>query len=194
MTDFLRRIIWAAAVAMLLLVVVPASAKGNFDKITVQQDGTQTQIEVTDVALLGFFAFTDFDNGTREAPHVVGPAFIVMRWQLDRTGDTGFQPWDRLRYYHTSPDNTLGHGWVFYEGPINGSSEYDGQWFTSTRSADALMEGIIFPGATEQSQGGPKTPAKYIALMGIAAAFAIAGLATRLYREARRRHSAANAI
>ncbi|MBX3086020.1 MAG: hypothetical protein KF716_30570 [Anaerolineae bacterium] len=107
---------------------------------------------MTDSAFLDFWAFSDFTDGTREAPKVVGPAYEVTRWYLADDGKT-YVMWDRLRYYHTSSENTAGRGWVYYEGLVNGGSEYDGRWYLSTRHADALMESIIFvePNATVTS-------------------------------------------
>ena len=185
MTSYGRINLVASAMlaALFCSFVLPAAAKANFDRITVQEQGSETQVEVTDPALLGFFAFTDFSDGRREPPRVVGPAFVVTRWEMDRAADAGFQPWDRLRYYHTSQDNTLGRGWVFYEGLLNGSSEYDGQWYPSTRNADALMEGIIFPSEARESEADANRPSLLLGVVGIAAALVIAALATRLSRQ-----------
>lgn len=130
--------------AVLLTTARSVSAKGNFDKVTIQDIGSGREIAVTDPALMGFFAFSDFDNGTRETPKVTGPGYEVMRWAISREDGITYVPVDRLRWYDTSSTNTLGRGWIFYEGLINGSSEYDGKWFTSTRNGDALMENTLF--------------------------------------------------
>jgi hypothetical protein len=172
----------AASAAILLVFASPAAAKGNFAKITVQQEGVEGQVNITDPALLGFFAFTDFEDGRRQAPNVDGPAYVVTRFLLDESGNGRYQPWDRLRYFPASPDSTLGRGWVFYEGLVNGSSEYDGQWYMSTRNADALMENIIFPRPGEAPT--PRDDAADLAagVVGIAAGLTIAVIASRMRR------------
>ena len=129
---------------LLLISFQPAYAKGQFSKITIQTADSSQPIDVSDPAFLNFWTFSDFTNGTTEAPQVIGPAYEITRWLPSGDGKT-FAEWDRLRYYSTSEANTDGRGWIFYEGLINGSSEYDGKWFVATRNADALMESVNFP-------------------------------------------------
>jgi len=147
-------------VILALLLLIPlqvTSAKGLFSKITIQMPDAGQLIEVTEPAFLDFWTFSDFDSGTREAPEVIGPAYEITRWHLAADGKT-FEPWDRLRYYQTSPHNTAARGWVYYEGLVNGSSEYDGKWFMSTRHADVLMESIIFADASETHPASSSEP------------------------------------
>ena len=151
-----------------LLIAHPALAKAQFDKLTILDTATGRELEVAEPAVLGFFAFTDFDGGTRQAPSVNGSAYEVTRWQLDHTNLETLIPVDRLVYYHTSEANTLARGWVYYDGLINGSSEYDGKWFPSTRDADAWMESILFEGSSQAASSAGAVPILSFAAVGLA--------------------------
>lgn len=135
--------------------------------------------------MLGFFAFSDFDNGTLQAPQVAGPGYEVTRWAISQEDGKTYVPVDRLLYYHTSDSNTLKHGWILYEGLINGSSEYDSHWFTSTRNADALMEGIILSSsilpASESSTQASNSSSDIWAFIGMGVAALIALIATKWF-------------
>lgn len=160
--------------SLLLITARSVSAKGNFDKPTVQDIASGREFQVTEPALMGFFGLSDFDNGTRETPKV-GTGYEITRWAISRVDGETYVPVDRLRYYPSSSTNTLGRGWIFYEGLVNGSSEYDGMWFTTTRNSDALMQRIL--SSTQTLEASRPTPMTF-GLIGIGAAGLIGIIAT----------------
>ena len=60
--------------------------------------------------------------------------------ELIRVEDGGLFAIDRLRYV---PPGSTQLGCIFYEGLINGSSEYDGKWFPTTPAGDEVMKRIM---------------------------------------------------
>ncbi len=124
-------------IGMLLVSSQLAMAKGNFAKIVISGGQLASEIEVTDPSLLGFFSFSDFTNAHTQKPKV-GEGYVVTRYEQYQDGT--FHAWDRLHYY---PNTTGLGGYVFYDGLINGGSEYDGQWYTASPEGDAALRRIL---------------------------------------------------
>ena len=124
---------------VMLLLTHPALAKGSFSKIAISGGSLNTEIEVTDPDLLDFFSLSDFPNARVEEPQVdPRSCFLLTRYQREQSGE--FTPWDRLRYCPASSGAT---GYVYYEGLINGRSEYKGYWYRASPSGEkALMQAI----------------------------------------------------
>lgn len=102
-------------------------AKGNFTYLSVKGPGLTGELTVTNPALTeGFFAFADFSNGAIEAPSDPGEGYQVIRIHVDNNKDV---PFDLLHYYPYT-------GFVYYDGLVNGSSEYDRRWYSANPSAE----------------------------------------------------------
>ena len=156
------------ALAFVVILSIPstAMAKGTFDRIVVYGEGEATQ--VTDPSLLGFTAFNDFSSPYPGTPSVVGPGLLIVREGTDaNTGE--FVPFDTLRLFPTS----LGTGSppvVFYEGLVNGWSEYDSKWYTASPEATASLQELIASTAGDSSAAiGPSfTPIAIAGIVGFA--------------------------
>ncbi len=126
------------AIGIVLLSSNPAMAKGTFAKLVISGGRLTSGIEVTDPALLGFMSLSDFSRAKTQRPDSVGDGYIVTRFEQDNAGV--FIAWDRLRYY---PNSSGSGGSIFYEGLINGASEYDQQWYLASPEADAAMRQVL---------------------------------------------------
>jgi hypothetical protein len=127
-------------------------AKGNFAKIVITSDRLTSEIEVTDPSLLSFFSFSDFPNARATEPSF-NEGYVVTRYFLDESGT--LHAFDRLRYY---PNHVGPGGFIFYEGLINGGSEYDGKWYAASSEGDAAMRRNI--GNTESVRKWPRNSSK----------------------------------
>lgn len=119
---------------LLFLIVIPTSlviARGNFTYLTVKGPGITGEINITDPALTGdFFAFADFTQGEVPAPAEPGQGYQVVRVYVEMVdGKPTDRPFDQLHYYPYTR-------YVFYDGLVNGSSEYDGKWYAANPSAN----------------------------------------------------------
>lgn len=115
-------------------IVIPTSlviAQGNFTYLTIKGPGITGEINITDPALTGdFFAFADFTQGEVPAPADPGQGYQVVRVYVETVdGKPTDRPFDQLHYYPYT-------GYVFYDGLVNGSSEYDGKWYAANPSAN----------------------------------------------------------
>lgn len=108
---------------MLLLTLftsITVFAKGSFAFITIHGPEMKEPIRSTDPALTtDFFAFADYYQDRIGVPDDPGMGNEVTRYYVDGGRETAF---DRLHYY---PEK----GFVYYDGIVNGSSEYDGEWY-----------------------------------------------------------------
>jgi hypothetical protein len=116
------RIALGMAVLLSLLTSVNALAKGQFSFIAVTGGQLTGEVRLSDPALTqDFFAFADFYRNKTEAPADPGVGYEIKRYYLNGHTETAF---DRLHYY---PET----GFVYYDGIVGGSSEYDGKWYTA---------------------------------------------------------------
>jgi hypothetical protein len=113
-------------------------AQGNFDYLAVKGPGITGEINITNPALTGdFFAFADFTQGEVPAPAEPGEGYQIVRVYVETVnGKPSPTPFDQLHYYPYT-------GYVFYDGPVNGSSEYDGKWYAANPSADAPFRAAL---------------------------------------------------
>jgi hypothetical protein len=130
-----------ALLSLVLGVLVPsmgALAKGNFDYLTVKGPGITGEINITNPALTAdFFAFADFSQGSVPPPADPGQGYEVIRVYVEMAnGKPSPTPFDRLHYYPYT-------GYVFYNGIVNGSSEYDGKWYAANPSAEAPFRAAL---------------------------------------------------
>lgn len=120
--------------AFALSVLIPSAfvlAKGGFDYITIKGPGITGEVNVTNPALTaGFFAFADFSKGAIDEPADPGEGYQVVRvYVVTENEKPSPTPFDQLHYYPYT-------GYVYYDGLVSGSSEYDGKWYTANPSAE----------------------------------------------------------
>lgn len=121
--------------------LIPATvgfAKGNFDYITIKGPGITGEINVTSPALTDdFFAFADFTQGAIPPPFDPGEGYQVVRVYVETVDGTAVDtPFDQLHYYPYT-------GHVFYDGLVEGVSEYDGKWYAANPAADAPFRAVL---------------------------------------------------
>ena len=129
----LSRIRIALGLALLLTLITSVSvfAKGQFSFIAVTGGSLTDEVRLSDPALTrDFFAFADFYRNKTDAPVDPGVGYEIKRYYLNGHTETAF---DKLHYY---PDT----GYVYYDGIVNGSSEYDGKWYTAKPDMQKTFE------------------------------------------------------
>jgi hypothetical protein len=90
-------------------------------------------VRSTDPALTrDFLAFFDFSDRV-DVPKEPGPGYLITRYYIDGKRETAF---DQLHYY---PDTGL----VYYDGIVNGESEYDGEWYTANPEIKVVFESVL---------------------------------------------------
>ena len=130
----MKKMILLFALVVILTPALHVLAKGEFDYLLVKGPGITGEIDITDPALThDFFAFADFSQGSIEAPSNPGQGYQIFRIYVKDNKD---QPFDQLHYYPYS-------GYVFYDGLLNGSSEYDGKWFAANPSANGPFRAAL---------------------------------------------------
>ncbi len=106
------------ALLLTLMISITVLAKGNFSFITISGPNLKETIRSTDPALVtDFFAFADFSRTPVEAPANPGVGYEITRFYIDAGSESAF---DKLHYY---PET----GFVYFDGLVGGSSEYDGK-------------------------------------------------------------------
>lgn len=126
---------------LLFVLIVPVSvvfAKGNFDYINIMGPGITGEINVTNPALTqDFFAFADFSKGDVPPPADPGQGYQVVRIYVETLESKPTDhPFDQLHYYPYT-------GYVYYDGLVDGSSEYDGKWYAANPSAEAPFRDVL---------------------------------------------------
>jgi hypothetical protein len=115
-----------------------AIAKGNFIKITISGGQLTSEIDITDPSLLEFFSFSYFPDSRTQDP-MLGEGYLITRYD-QQYKDGSFHAVDIMHYY---PSNTDTGGYVFYDGLIDGSSEYDGKWYIASAEGDLAFRRIL---------------------------------------------------
>jgi len=118
-------------VLCLLIPSMAVFAKGEFDYVTIKGPGITGEINVTNPTLTAdFFAFADFSKGEVSPPADPGEGYQVVRVYVVRENDKPAPtPFDQLHYYPYT-------GFVYYDGLVSGSSEYDGKWYAANPAAE----------------------------------------------------------
>jgi len=150
------RIAFGLALLLTLMISITVFAKGNFSFITITGPDIKEPIRSTDPALItDFFAFADFTQSLTAAPVNPGMGYEITRYYIDSGKESAF---DQLHYY---PDT----GFVYFDGLVGGSSEYDGKWYTANtgikeafmKALPAAMIATSQPVEKEAEQVQPKT-------------------------------------
>lgn len=125
-------------VALALAIPVVARAKGEFDYIAIKGPGIVGEIDVTSPALTqDFFVFADFAQGAISPPSDPGQGYQVTRVYVEFTDSKPKDlPFDELHYYPYT-------GYVFYDGLVDGESEYDGKWYSANPSAEGPVRSAL---------------------------------------------------
>jgi hypothetical protein len=123
------------ALLLSLFTFVTAFAKGEFSFIAVTGGQLTDEVRLSDPALTrDFFTFADFYRNKTDAPVDPGPGYEITRYYINGHTETAF---DRLHYY---PET----GFVYYDGIVKGSSEYDGEWYTAQPEIKDIFETALF--------------------------------------------------
>jgi hypothetical protein len=132
------------ALLLSLMASITVLAKGGFSFIVVTGADLKEPARITDPALTeSFFAFANFFEDGTEAPDNPGEGYEITRFYLDGKREIAF---DQLHYY---PDAGL----VFYDGIVNGESEYDGEWYTANPQIASVFNGALLA----QAEPAPNT-------------------------------------
>lgn len=122
------------ALLLALVTSVTVFAKGGFSFIAITGPGLKEEVRATHTGLTeDFFAFADFYRDKVEAPANPGQGYEIRRYYVDGNSEIAF---DQLHYY---PET----GYVFYDGIVNGDSEYDGEWYAANPIVKPLFESVL---------------------------------------------------
>lgn len=124
-----------------LCLFVPSAivaAKGEFDYIIIKGPGITGEINVTNPALTSdFFAFADFTQGDVPPPTDPGQGYEIVRVYVETVdGKPTARLFDQLHYYPYT-------GYVYYDGLVEGASEYDGKWYAANPSANEPFRAVL---------------------------------------------------
>jgi hypothetical protein len=129
-----------------LLTSVTVFAKGSYAFITIDGPDLKEPIRSTDLALTSdFFSFAEFYQNATDAPADPGVGYEITRYYVDGGREVAF---DRLHYY---PDT----GYVYYDGFVNGSSEYDRKWYPAKPEVKAVFAAALTSTANPVAKSDP---------------------------------------
>ena len=132
------QVAFGLAFLFILITSITAFAKGGFSFISITGPNLKDEVRATDSVLTeDFFAFADFFRDRTKAPTEPGTGYEITRYYIDGSREIAF---DSLQYY---PDT----GFVYYDGIVNGSSEYDGEWYTAKSEIKDAFEKVLPGGA-----------------------------------------------
>mgnify|MGYP001572565662 CR=1 FL=1 len=131
----LRNILLALTVS--LLWTLSALAKGNFDKVTIQDLKSGWKVDSTDPILLTYFGLGDFQSGPVSEAQAVGEGYELTRYAISRVDGKTYVPVDRLRYYLGKDGSD---GYVYYEGWPGVYTEFDRKWYAATPQGAAAIQ------------------------------------------------------
>lgn len=143
------RILGLIVAASAWLGLQAVSAKGSNYVVITQRDLSEPII-VDDLALASRLSLTmleDVDHGAIDEPTNLDldAGYRLERGFFEENVET-FVPWDASVYY---PDPEGGRGYVFYDGIINGGSEYDNKWYRARMEAEAVLQQVLYGAQTQ---------------------------------------------
>lgn len=137
-------------IVIALLAVQAALAKGPPQKVTISGGDLAEEIEILGdepaLTALAMMTLEDYETRSDEAPDVDGEGYLVTRFFETTAGH--YFPFDEIRYF---PDPEGGHGHINYIGIVNGSSEYDGEWFRANTEGETVLQAVITGAQDEQA-------------------------------------------
>jgi hypothetical protein len=129
----LKKMILLIALGLMIPTMI-VFAKGNFDYIVVKGPGITGDISITNPALTqDFFVFADFSQGDVLPPADPGQGYQIVRMYVEGNSAT---PFDQLHYYPYTD-------YVYYDGLVGGSSEYDGKWYAANQAAEEPFRAVL---------------------------------------------------
>jgi hypothetical protein len=142
------RIALGVALAASLILFITAFAKGGFSFIAITGPNLKEEVRSREAALTeDYFTFADFYRNKTEAPADPGAGYEITRYYIDGAREIAF---DRLHYYPES-------GFVYYDGIVNGSSEYDGEWYTASSEIHSIFEHALSISSIKSTDSIPST-------------------------------------
>jgi len=130
----MKKIIFLFLVLGILIPSTLGFAKGEFDYIVIKGPGITGDISATNPELTqDFFIFADFSQGEIPPPSDPGQGYQIVRMIVK---GSSADPFDQLHYYPYT-------GYVYYDGLVNGSSEYDGKWYAANPAAEAPFRAVL---------------------------------------------------
>ncbi len=148
-----------AALAAMLILVLPVYAKGPPDQVTISGPGIRGEIVIAHSALLNAFSFYEFNDLNRrmDAPAVTpGEGYHITRYvRQNGGGPDDLMVWDTLTYY-LNPD---GPGYLYFDGldPSIGGTEGQGEWYLPSEAGDAAMKQILAAYGVGAAGGGMRS-------------------------------------
>jgi hypothetical protein len=129
--------------ALLALSTTAALAKGKFAFISVAGGSLNSEIRLYDAAVtLDWFVFADLGGGRVPAPASTPQGgYEITRYYIDGRRAVAF---DHLHYYPQA-------GLVYYDGIVNGWSDYDGKWYQAKPGIKAIFEKDVQYAAMEEA-------------------------------------------
>jgi len=141
------RIAVGLAFMLTLFTSITVLAKGGFSFISITSPDLKEPVRISDRALAeDVFTFADFYRDGTEAPADPGIGYEITRYYVNGNQESAF---DKLHYY---PDT----GYVYYDGIVNGSSEYDGKWYTANSNIKTIFESALFAQIRLVALGNPE--------------------------------------
>jgi hypothetical protein len=129
------RIALGSALLLALITSITVFAKGSFAFISITGPDLKEAVRLSQPELTAdFFTFADFSKARTEVPDNPGSSYEITRYYVDGKRESAF---DKLHYY---PDT----GFVYYDGIVNGSSEYDGKWYTAKSEIKTIFDTALF--------------------------------------------------
>jgi len=128
------RIAIGPALLLALFTSITVFAKGSFAFIQVTGRDLKDAVRLSDPAVTtDYFAFADFFQALAKTPENPGEGYEITRYYVEGNQESAF---DKLYYY---PDA----GYVYYDGLVNGSSEYDGKWYLAKPEIKTIFENAL---------------------------------------------------
>ena len=123
------------ALLMMLALTTTALAKGNFSFIGIAGASLSSELCSSDRDLTtDWFAFADFAGGGIAAPAIPPEGgYAITRYYIDGGRESAF---DQLHYYPAA-------GLVYYDGIVNGWSEYDRKWYAAKPQIKLVFQNAL---------------------------------------------------
>jgi hypothetical protein len=141
----LNRIRMAMGLAgmLVLLGTSAALAKGSFAFVSVSGENLKGELRLYDTSITqDWFAFADFQQSVTAAPLTTPEGgYEITRYYIDGRRNMAF---DHLHYYPRA-------GLVYFDGLVNGSSEYDGKWYRANTQIKGLFMNDVHVAATQEA-------------------------------------------
>jgi hypothetical protein len=152
----MKKRLFTLLILALLLLPTAAQAKGPFSYLVVSGGDLKQEVRLIDAALMGFGAFAKFPDSL-EPPADAGWGYEVVRHFSNGQSDMAF---DHLHYHPAA-------GLTYYDGLVNGYSEYDGRWFAAPAGVRQTFEAALMAQA-------PVSPLPFAVLTVLLIALAVA--------------------